>query len=395
MKTMQAYRTNQCKWCGKLQTKGVDLISPIPTSAIPGLVGGKVRENVWVHKHCAEQYSAGQPQPTFDSQSAQPSPAPAGTPKAPPAQPSAGGLDGLIMGLIDQRFTSLMGDSQSIEDMINARLDDALSSALAPVVRELHFPPPLNKVKQLTGARHAVYDRAFSIVRHRKPLMLVGPAGTGKSHLARQLADDLGLTFGYLPCTEGTSEHNLLGRLVPTGAQGEFKYRRPDFLRAYEEGGVFLLDEMDRCNANMLACINGLLANGHASVPDRYDIPYANRHPDFILIVACNTWGHGADRQYCGANQLDGSTLDRFALYKLFVDYSTELEAALCPAAEIRDFFQEARRLMRESRIERVISTRMLEEAYFMHKAEGWSLETIKDQFFADWSADERNKVGA
>lgn len=39
----------------------------------------------------------------------------------------------------------------------------------------------------------------------------------------------------------------------------------------YEEGGVFLLDEVDAADANVLLVINQALANGHLPVPNRTD----------------------------------------------------------------------------------------------------------------------------
>ena len=118
------------------------------------------------------------------------------------------------------------------------------------------------------------------------------------------------------------SESQILGRLVPAGENGQFVFLSTQFLDAYENGGVFLFDEIDAADPNVLLVINSALANGHLSVPSRHEKPTAARHPDFICIAAANTFGHGADRQYVGRNQLDESTLDRFRIGTVPMDYA-------------------------------------------------------------------------
>ena len=129
---------------------------------------------------------------------------------------------------------------------------------------------------------------------------MVGPAGCGKSHLAEQIAKALGLRFGSISCSAGMSEGQITGRLIPTGDGGRFEYQRSQFVEFYEEGGVFLLDEIDAADANVLLVINQALANGHLPVPNRTTNPQAKRHPDFVLIAAANTFGNGANRMYVG-----------------------------------------------------------------------------------------------
>jgi hypothetical protein len=61
--------------------------------------------------------------------------------------------------------------------------------------------------------------------------------------------------------------------------------------------------------------------------------PFIKRHKTFRLVLAANTWGTGATRQYVGRNQLDASTLDRFCLATIFVTYDESLESSLVKAA--------------------------------------------------------------
>src|SRR5262249_40226256 len=159
------------------------------------------------------------------------------------------------------------------------------------------------------------------LARARRNVLLVGPAGSGKTHLAKQVAQALGLDFAHISCSAGMSEGQLLGRLVPTGEAGRFEYLRSEVVRCYEEGGVFLFDEIAAADSNTLLVINSALANGQMCVPNRPHNPVAVKHPDFVCMAAANTFGTGADRQYVGRNQLDESTLDRFRIGQIEMDY--------------------------------------------------------------------------
>jgi hypothetical protein len=73
-------------------------------------------------------------------------------------------------------------------------------------------------------------------------------------------------------------------------------------------GGVFLLDEIDAGNPNVLLQINSGVSNGFLEFPDGM----IKRHDDFRLIATANTFGNGADGNYVGRNKLDKATVNRF-----------------------------------------------------------------------------------
>ena len=81
-----------------------------------------------------------------------------------------------------------------------------------------------------------------------------------------------------------------------------------EFRKAYENGGLFLFDEIDASMPGAILAFNAALANNFMDFPDK-KVP---RHKDFYCIAAANTFGSGADRQYVGRNQLDAASLDRF-----------------------------------------------------------------------------------
>ena len=264
---------------------------------------------------------------------------------------------------------------------------------IKPEVREIIVKVADRPAVKMDGKVHEKFAEILDLAAQRMEVLMVGPAGCGKSHLAEQIAQGLGLRFGSLSCSAGMSEGQITGRLIPTGDGGRFEYQRAQFVEFYEEGGVFLLDEIDAADANVLLVINQALANGHLPVPNRIANPQARRHPDFVLIAAANTFGNGANRMYVGRNQLDESTLDRFRIGQVVLDYDPELEKSILSDGGLLQRLWSIRRRASDCQLRRVISTRFVAKAATM-KAAGWSPEKIIGQLVCGWTQDERTKVG-
>jgi hypothetical protein len=282
-------------------------------------------------------------------------------------------------------------DDETIRKIVRHEIDQCDRTAPKQVI-EVRLPD--GKVTQLEEQLHPKFEQVLSLAVCRRNILLVGPAGCGKSHLCEQVAKALGLRFGFISVSAGMSEGSLLGRLIPTGEAGKFEYHISRFVDCYENGGVFLLDEIDAADSNVLLVINSALANGHLAIPARTANPVAKRHPDFVCIAAANTFGTGADRQYVGRNQLDESTLDRFRIGQVVLDYDAKVEEFLCPDEELRDMLQGYRRAARAAKLRRVISSRFLRDAFTM-KSAGWTHDQINEALFSGWSADEVAKVSA
>jgi len=242
------------------------------------------------------------------------------------------------------------------------------------------------------GAVHSAFEQTAALVGLALPVLLKGPAGTGKSFLAKQVAEALGLPFAEMSLSGGTAEHHFLGSRLP-GKDGSFEHRTTPFLECYENGGVVLLDEVDACDENVLLAINNGIANGRLSVPGRDDAPFAVKHKDFRLIAAANTFGTGPSAMYVGRNQLDAAFLDRFAT--LEVDYDQRMERALCAdATQLMQRWWEMREKADKAKLRRVVSTRSLLRSVTMHKSLGWSIDKCIEVFTTSWSDDECKTVG-
>lgn len=174
---------------------------------------------------------------------------------------------------------------------------------------------------------------------------LHGPAGSGKTTAARKCAKALGVEFYFAAKVE--SEYSLLGFAGATGA-----VVRTQFREAYENGGLFLFDEMDASSPAAVVALNAALANGICPFPDGI----IERHKDFYCIGAGNTTLSGANSAYRGRNQLDGSSVDRF-VFEHF-PYDEALEAAISTNPVWTKYVQAARKAVADRKINHLITPR-------------------------------------
>lgn len=246
----------------------------------------------------------------------------------------------------------------------------------------------------LDGVQHVAFQESLELAAMGKPVLLIGPSGCGKTTLARQVAKALARRFGSCSFTNGMSEGALMGKLLPTGEGGAFEYWKSEFVDLFENGGLFLGDELDGADPNVLLIWNQGISNRTLPVPNRTQKPYAERHPEFTLMAAANTFGRGADRLYVGRNQLDEATLDRFRIGTIEMDYDRELEEKLCKDQALLMKVWEIRERCHDAQMRRVVSTRFLCDAQDMMQGADWSMTDVMGKLTEGWSNDERTKVG-
>lgn len=282
--------------------------------------------------------------------------------------------------------------SSAVVDMVAQQINAAIAN-VQPKVQTQTVVLHANGTQQpITGHTHKAFARIMQGAALRQNILLVGPAGCGKTKVAHQVSEGLSLPFASLSCSAGMSESQLLGWLLPVGENGRFEYVSSDFVHAYEHGGVFLLDELDAADENVLLVINQALANGAFYLPQRRSNPKVTRHPDFVLIAAANTFGHGADMMYSGRNKLDGATLDRFRANIVPMDYDADLESALV-SKDVLTWGRAIRSAISEKKLRRVMSTRAMLD-FTAQQSAGLTVGDWEKSYFADWTRDELTKIG-
>lgn len=270
---------------------------------------------------------------------------------------------------------------ESVRNVLNiegSKYIKQLQDALQPQVIKFDGKTvPIDKKKH-----NKFKDVLYKCIVHKQCFMS-GPTGSGKTTIAEQIAEAMKLEFYFISCSQGMSEAHLLGRMLFDGS-----YAPSDLVRAYENGGVYLFDEIDAADSNTLLVINSALSNNRISIPNRKDKPHATRHPNFICLVAGNTWGEGSV-EYQGRTALDAAFLDRFAMSKVDVEYDTNLEMLIVQNNEqIYKTIHNLRNYLKSKNIGRAVSTRTLVHAYKDY-TNGYTLRQILEAFSIGWSKDE------
>ena len=233
--------------------------------------------------------------------------------------------------------------NQVIDTITESIVDKMLSKiVIKKDVEEKGEVKPFDREKELV---HFKFDKLRACVKAGVIPMLVGPAGTGKSTAVEQVARDLGLRFYTMNRIQNAFE--LTGY---NDAKGE--YVSTQFYEAYTKGGIFFFDEIDASSPEALVTINTAIAQGYMAFPNGL----AKMHPDFKVVAAGNTFGKGANRQYCGRNSLDSATLDRFMIIEW--DYDRTLEDKIIKDKELLKFAWAVREAIEDNRMEIIISTR-------------------------------------
>lgn len=320
-----------------------------------------------------------------------------------------------VAGMSRSEVEAMVKSNSSVaavdESVIRRLVTEAISAATPG---KIVLDGPTSKPIVMKHRTHPLFEKTLRLVRAGLNVLLVGPAGCGKTTLAHHISTALKRTYGTLHCTAGASESQLTGWLLPIGAgknPNAFSYVPSEFVRLYEEGNsVFLLDEIDAADPNMMLVINGALANGSLHVQQRYQDPHVSRGKNVAIMAAANTYGTGADTMYAGRNQLDAATLDRFYTVEMGYDPSLEAELIGCtpeaitpwtPAekpdamelAAIGTWVNQLRRQVKEHRLRRVVSTRTIQKAVAARLA-GIPLHEVKKDLLAGWTRDELVKVG-
>jgi len=219
---------------------------------------------------------------------------------------------------------------------------------ILPQVHEIKTPASTHKIE---GVVHEKFDEILNLVNLKIPVYLSGEAGTGKNVICQQIAEALGLEFYFTNAV--TQEYQLKGF---TDANG--RYHETQFFKAFKNGGLFFLDEMDGSIPEALIILNSAIANGYFDFPA--PIGKIHAHENFRIVSAGNTIGTGADIEYTGRFQLDASSLDRFALLK--IDYSPKIEEAITNGNnELCEFARTFRKATTASSIRCLFSYRSLD----------------------------------
>lgn len=170
-----------------------------------------------------------------------------------------------------------------------------------------------------------------------------------KNIICKQVAEALDIPFYFSNAIQ--QEHKVTGFIDAGGM-----YHETEFYKAFKNGGLFFMDELDASIPEVLIILNAAIANRY------FDFPCGRieAHPDFRVIAAGNTYGTGADNVYSGRYSLDGASMDRFNVIP--IKYSKKIEDAITNGdEELLTFCHAFRSLTQTSNINCIFSYRALD----------------------------------
>lgn len=227
-------------------------------------------------------------------------------------------LENVILQTIAQ--TQVGKIEEQIMSGVEQKVKDFIKNEYGAIERKITTVVDGKKVELGEGEiLREQFDTVCKFVANNEPVFLTGAAGTGKNVLCQQVAKALGLDFYFTNAV--TQEYKITGF---TDAMGVF--HETQFYKAFKNGGLFMLDEMDASIPEVLIILNAAIANRYFDFPA--PIGYVEAHPNFRVVAAGNTFGLGANYEYVGRNQLDMASLDRFALVKVGYSRAIELRVA-------------------------------------------------------------------
>jgi hypothetical protein len=211
---------------------------------------------------------------------------------------------------------------------------------------------------------HHKFEMIKTCVENKIPVYLAGPAGSGKNHTLEQIAKVMDLEFYFTNSVQ--QEYKLTGFIDAGG-----KFHETEFYKAFKNGGLFFLDEMDASIPEVLVLLNAAIANGYFEFPNGK----VTAHEDFRVVAAGNTVGSGADEAYTGRMVLDQATLDRFAIIEFGYDLKIELSIAK-GNTDLVTFIEDLRKQADEKGIRATFSYRCISMVVKL-EATGMSIEEI------------------
>ena len=256
-----------------------------------------------------------------------PAPAPAKVEAPAAASPvdALGALAGLFAGIENNVTAKVM-------QQVNAAITDIIAKQAPRRVEHVISLPDGTENTVKDQILHPKFDTVLKKIAMGDAVYMYGPAGSGKNILAQQVAKALGLDFYY--CSTITQEYKLEGFIDAGGV-----YHETELYRAFKNGGLFMLDEMDASCPEALIILNNALEQGYFTFP----CGVVKAHENFRCIAAGNTCGHGATVEFNGRMKIDEATLNRFSIEYMGYDERIELACA-GDDSELVEFIHELRK---------------------------------------------------
>jgi nitric oxide reductase NorQ protein len=186
---------------------------------------------------------------------------------------------------------------------------DSNKFAFSPDILDLI---PKDTPPYLDNGEHYVerISRALSFFRQ---CALIGPSGTGKTHIVYLVSELAGLPMWEINCGLQTSVFDLFGRYVGLGKENWIDGLITSWCRY---GGILYLDEANMMKQDIATRLNPILdQRGHMVLTEK-DNEIIHRHKDAFLIISMNP----VSSEFAGTKPINAAMRRRMSVWLNF-DY--------------------------------------------------------------------------
>jgi nitric oxide reductase NorQ protein len=158
-------------------------------------------------------------------------------------------------------------------------------------------------------------ERITRALYYFKQCALIGPSGTGKTHITYLVAELTGLPVWEVNCGLQTSSYDLIGRFIGLGKENWVDGQVTSWLRF---GGLLYLDEANMMKQDVATRLNPVLdTRGHLVLNEK-DNEIVTRHPYAYLLISMNPFS----AEFSGTKPLNAAFRRRMSVWINF-DYES------------------------------------------------------------------------
>lgn len=173
---------------------------------------------------------------------------------------------------------------------------------------------PSNTPEYIDSGQRYV-ERIVRALYYFKQCSLIGPSGTGKTHIVYLIAELCGLPIWEVNCGLQTSSYDLIGRFIGLGKENWIDGMVTRWLRA---GGIMYLDEANMMKQDVATRLNPVLdTRGHLVINEK-DNEIVERHKYGYMIISMNPYS----AEFAGTKPLNAAMRRRMAVWINF-DYTS------------------------------------------------------------------------
>jgi len=171
---------------------------------------------------------------------------------------------------------------------------------------------PQNVPEYIDSGEHYV-ERIVRSLYYFKQCSLIGPSGTGKTHIVYLVAELTGLPMWEINCGLQTSSYDLIGRFIGLGKENWVDGQVTLWLR---HGGILYLDEANMMKQDVATRLNPVLdTRGHLVITEK-DNEIITRHQFAYCIISMNPFS----AEFAGTKKLNAAFRRRMSVWINF-DY--------------------------------------------------------------------------